>query len=349
MKHPEVKSLPVFRHNVLSTLYSIVIPTYLRSRLLDETIKSALKTIEPIPDVNIVVVDNNPERGDETELMMEKYRNHKNITYYKNSENIGMVGNWNRCALLAETKYVILLHDDDLVEPDFMCYIERAITKIGDDKLAILKPRENRWKDEGYPYQFHQYNSKLKIEKIIAIENYNGFPIGAPTGCLLNRDIVIRTGGFDENYNVAAADVDYFIRLNLAYRCYKIKIPLVVYRISANESLKVEIQYLGYELCYRLIKSLVYYYNIPGWLFDRYWSKYSEGWAIWIRDQFGIDFNVEEAYQRIGLKRYGRLEKTIIEKSLRWYVKLIILPLNGKLKIIDMETWSRTIRKWMKI
>ena len=53
--------------------YTIAIPTYKRSKLLKEALESILsqKGIEHNL-FNILIVDNNPERNDETELMLQE-------------------------------------------------------------------------------------------------------------------------------------------------------------------------------------------------------------------------------------------------------------------------------------
>ena len=327
-----LSEITIFKHPNVCSDFTIAIPTFKRSNLLKETLDSVFAQEHIDTSFNVIVVDNNPERGDDTEKLMELYKNRDNISYYKNTENLGMIGNWNRCFLLAATKYVILLHDDDLLEPDFFNYVHEAVIRLEDERFAIIKPRENRWKDDGEPYQYKRFLQGLQTERIIAIENYDGFKLGAPTGCLFNREIVIQKGGFNEDLKIAAADLDFFIRLNLSYKCYQIKCPLVIYRISANESLKIEIQYLGYERCYTIIKKLVHKYLIPDFLFDRYWSYYSEGWASWIEGQFNIKFDVEEAYKRIALPQYSKIEKFVSDLLIKIYVRLIILPLNGKIK-----------------
>lgn len=328
-----IESIRIYLNEISGCDYTIAIPTFKRSFLLKKTLESVFTQENDATSFNVIVVDNNPERNDDTEKLMEQYRDRKNVSYFKNSENLGMIGNWNRCFLLSQTKYVVLLHDDDLLEPDFFNYILRAVSKLTYKPFAIIKPCENRWKDDGIPYVFHHYQGKLEMEKIIAIENYDGFKLGAPTGCLFNREIVLNMGGFDESYKQAAADLEFFIRLNQSYKCYQIKCPLLVYRISANESLKVEIQYVGYELCYSIIRRLVNKYMIPDFLFNRYWSYYSEGWASWIEKQFNIIFDLEEAYKRIALPQYSTIEKRVSDLLIKIYVRLIILPLNGKIKL----------------
>ena len=95
-------------------LVSIVIPTYKRVSTLRETLDSAIRQTGN-HNYEILVVDNNPERGDETELLMAEYVSVKNLLYFKNTANIGMAGNWSRCSELAHGEWVVLIHDDDLL------------------------------------------------------------------------------------------------------------------------------------------------------------------------------------------------------------------------------------------
>lgn len=76
-----------------------MIPTYKRMSLLDKAIHSVTNQMTNY-NYEIVVVDNNPDTPIcEIEMLLRKYSN--NLSYYKNEENIGMFGNWNRCVLLA--------------------------------------------------------------------------------------------------------------------------------------------------------------------------------------------------------------------------------------------------------
>ena len=97
--------------------YTIAIPTYKRANLLKEAIESCLiqKTTTPFA---IIVVDNNPERECETEQLLREYNPIPNLSYYKNTENVGMTGNWNKLFELAQTDFVVMLHDDDLLYDD---------------------------------------------------------------------------------------------------------------------------------------------------------------------------------------------------------------------------------------
>ena len=61
------------------------------------------------------------------------------LRYYKNVQNIGLFGNWNRCFQLACGKWVVLLHDDDLIFDDFLLKTVYYLNRIPD--CTILNHR----------------------------------------------------------------------------------------------------------------------------------------------------------------------------------------------------------------
>lgn len=83
-------------------------------------------------------MDNNPERGCETEKLMMSYSNNPMISYYKNADNLGMVGNWNRLFTLAKGKYVVMLHDDDLLLPTFLSECVKLAKRLNADLIRPL-------------------------------------------------------------------------------------------------------------------------------------------------------------------------------------------------------------------
>jgi glycosyltransferase involved in cell wall biosynthesis len=51
------------------------------------------------------------------------------IRYVRNEQNLGMIGNWNRCLDLAETDLVSLLHADDELLPDYVAHMLAAASR----------------------------------------------------------------------------------------------------------------------------------------------------------------------------------------------------------------------------
>jgi hypothetical protein len=57
------------------------------------------------------------------------------------TENIGMVGNWNACLARATGEWFLLLSDDDLVADDFHAHAIEAMTAAGDADLIVMRCR----------------------------------------------------------------------------------------------------------------------------------------------------------------------------------------------------------------
>ena len=97
-------------------LVSIGIPTYNRADgYLRECLKSALK--QTYPNIEVIVADNCS--SDNTEELMKRFST-SNLRYYKHAKNIGPQNNFNFCLEQASGAYFLLLHDDDLIDEDFV-------------------------------------------------------------------------------------------------------------------------------------------------------------------------------------------------------------------------------------
>ena len=91
--------------------YTIGIPVYERLLGFEEALQSALN-VEGC--TNILIVDDNSSHN-QFEMIGKSY-NDDRISYIRNSENIGLFGNWNKCIEVADTDYVSVLCSDDLIE-----------------------------------------------------------------------------------------------------------------------------------------------------------------------------------------------------------------------------------------
>jgi glycosyltransferase involved in cell wall biosynthesis len=81
--------------------------------MLREAIESVLQ--QTYHDFELIVSDNASE--DATESVVRSFDDSR-IKYFKNDQNIGSRGNWNRCFGLAVGKYIAILPDDDLMLPE---------------------------------------------------------------------------------------------------------------------------------------------------------------------------------------------------------------------------------------
>ena len=107
-------------------LVTIAIPTYNRANgYLGKALASTLK--QTYQNIEIIVSDNCST--DDTEMVVQEFSNSR-IRYFKHAQNIGANNNFNFCVEQARGHYFLLLHDDDLIDPDF---VDVCMTAVNDD------------------------------------------------------------------------------------------------------------------------------------------------------------------------------------------------------------------------
>jgi glycosyltransferase involved in cell wall biosynthesis len=103
-------------------LVSIGIPTYNRAEgFLKQALQSAVN--QTYQNIEIIISDNCST--DNTEMVVRSF-NDPRIRYFKHKENIGANNNFNYCVEQARGAYFLLLHDDDLIDNDFVDVCMRA-------------------------------------------------------------------------------------------------------------------------------------------------------------------------------------------------------------------------------
>ncbi len=133
-------------------LVTIAIPTYNRAdTYLPQALESALS--QTYPNIEIVVSDNCST--DNTEAAVRSHADPR-IRYFRQAKNITPNDNFNFCLSQARGDYFLLLHDDDMTDPDFVdaCMrkanyatnvgIIRTGTRIIDANGNVLAERENK-------------------------------------------------------------------------------------------------------------------------------------------------------------------------------------------------------------
>lgn len=100
-------------------LISIMIPTFRRRDLLVEAVASATAQDIQRP-FEVVVVDDDPASTCLEALLRAVPKIKKaNFRYIRNCQNHGYYENHNRCLREARGEWFTILHDDDLLDPDF--------------------------------------------------------------------------------------------------------------------------------------------------------------------------------------------------------------------------------------
>jgi glycosyltransferase involved in cell wall biosynthesis len=238
-----------FKYNE-SPLVSIVIPTYKRPNLLKEAIDSALNQ-KGFNNYEVIVVDNevinSTEKKTETEKLLFSYENSK-IFYYKNEENIGMTGNWNRCIELARGELITILHDDDILYSNFLKEMMSNFNNTMDLLVSNVEFGLN-YKSKN---QYLNLNKKLKR---IKIGNLIAGTISPAPGIIFRKNIALEIGGFKKEM-YPCADYDFWSRFCLEYKGYFLNKKLAFYRMLDSESLKVSTRINIVKKAYMIKKNI---------------------------------------------------------------------------------------------
>ena len=309
--------------------YTIAIPTYKRANLLKEAIDSCLAQQTVVPFV-IMVVDNNPERECETERLLQEYEAIPHLFYYKNTQNVGMTGNWNKLFQLATTDYVVMLHDDDLLYNDYIEKINKIINQYGDidvvyPEIQILDNREQNYNK--------RFSTKIKGMKLYPSDFQFGNTCNIVGDCF-KRSTLIEENGFND-YFYPSPDYEMHVRLSRRGKAIKLfNYPLVLYRILDNVSLKTETMIRVAEKDKEIITSIIRKY--PSWykkLFISFFKAYPKYMLLALKNKLSVTDQ--------------ELEQKIIEYSKNvTLIDIFILKVMTQFKIKCMHLFrTRTLIK----
>jgi glycosyltransferase involved in cell wall biosynthesis len=103
-------------------LVTIAIPTYNRAdSYLPQALRCALS--QTYPNLEIIVSDNCST--DDTKTLVTTVDDAR-VRYFRHEPNIGANANFNFCVDQAKGQYLLLLHDDDMIDDDFVACCMRA-------------------------------------------------------------------------------------------------------------------------------------------------------------------------------------------------------------------------------
>ena len=196
-------------------LISIVIPVY-NAELFESAYESAVSQTFNLP-YEIVICHNDPTPTNDLSNIIKRH-DKGNTRYYKNRENIGVFGNWNRLVSLARANYLTFLHADDMLVNDTLEKLWGTHTSLN-PKIGII----GRYMgiDKNGEIKYIQGNNRLK-GLLKAKKGYNISHIGLlfgdmcnGCGSLLNKKCIIELGGWNNDFLYFA---DRVLMLNYADR-----------------------------------------------------------------------------------------------------------------------------------
>jgi glycosyltransferase involved in cell wall biosynthesis len=180
-------------------LVSAVVTTHNRASLLPRALNSVLE--QSYPNLELVVVDDGST--DDTEAVVDRYRNHIVLKYLKNAAPEGACSARNSGIREAQGEFVAGLDDDDEWHPERIT----RLLEINRDDFSCLTSDVRMV----YPNRSVVWHKKQVIDlDDLLYSNQVGNQV------LVRRERLLDIGGFDEKLE-AAQDYDLWVRLCEAY------------------------------------------------------------------------------------------------------------------------------------
>ncbi|MCM1144048.1 MAG: glycosyltransferase family 2 protein [Blautia sp.] len=233
-------------------LVTVAIPAYKRTDLLKEAMESVLRQ-KGFSDYELIVVDNYAEDNPEMDALMSAYtEKYPHIVYYKNEQNIGMGGNWNRCIELAKGDWVVLLHDDDMLCENYLKTAYPIAVKTGCTLLGTFSSQMNQLErgetDVKYSRKLDRSKdilSRLRKGHAFEVKRNDLLHFIQPSpGCwMIHKKANLMFGGYDAERKKSGL-IDGPFNFKNTWNGKTVIVPqfLFVRRIKENDFLNVEAQ-----------------------------------------------------------------------------------------------------------
>lgn len=227
--------------NRKNRLFTIAIPTFKRPNFLENALRSALNQVD-VNDYEIVIIDND-NSSSIIEEIVKKYSDER-VYYFRNEENIGMFGNWNRCIEHAKGEYITILNDDDWLSEN---YLNRCIQYLKDDLDGLYFPSNRvdcRGEIDIIKKRYQTFKKMITAfsktqKKLTLFDFFLGNKSAGTLGVVLKTEYLKKLGGYNPDYFPSS---DYVLHSKYChhYNVHFINEKLNYYRIAENESAKQE-------------------------------------------------------------------------------------------------------------
>jgi glycosyltransferase involved in cell wall biosynthesis len=202
------------------------------------------QTVSPIEV--IVTDDSTPSRRD----LVARLGVDLPLSYRPNVRRLGMVENWNEAVRATTGSHVIVLHQDDILEPTmiertwrvFAAHPGLAICGVGEVRID---ERGNELCDTSRPnHRERLFISRgmhaLGYDELTYLMLRNGQILGEPSALVFSRELFDEVGGFDATFR-QSVDIDLALRMARAGGAVYLNERLVRRRVHAEQATKSNI------------------------------------------------------------------------------------------------------------
>lgn len=129
------------KRSAAQPMVTIGIPTYNRSQYLRKCLEAIFHDIGDDPQFEVLISDNCSD--DDTQILIEGLtKRYANLSYIRNTENIGGAANFDQVYNMAGGKFVFSLGDDDYYNPGVPYKMLEAVKQNQDCSIVAMRPAE---------------------------------------------------------------------------------------------------------------------------------------------------------------------------------------------------------------
>lgn len=215
-------------NNFNRPFWSVMIPVYNRTVYLNRVLQSVLAQNITAEEMQIEVIDNSSKATEIEAIVRDIGRGR--ISYYKQLQTVNMSANWNTCIDRASGYWVHILHDDDLVLPEFYQAYRRTIEAsdcVMVASQAILIDEAEDWLG---------ISDRVLTDKSLianAVEVLSSKSILLTPSVVVKRDAYEKVGGFSLALQ-QVSDWEMWSRLATFGSVGWVKKPYCLYRIHSQ-------------------------------------------------------------------------------------------------------------------
>jgi glycosyltransferase involved in cell wall biosynthesis len=222
---------------------AVCVPTYEGAAFVAATLESIAAQQRPADQV--LVVDD--ASTDDTLDLVEGFRDRlPGLRVERNAVRLGITANQNRCLELAEADWVVLMGQDDLLDPD---HLARKVPWAVEGTGMVVAGRryhlegELRAMADAYALVTSQYIGEQLGDVTLSPQDFVRSmrgrlglnAIGEPVAVLFRRQLALDLGGFDVAYR-QIWDLDLWLRLGVAATSTFLRAPLATFRAHLDSA-----------------------------------------------------------------------------------------------------------------
>lgn len=230
--------------DIKTPVISVCVPSYNGSQFIEQCLDSVIG--QTFDDLEILVVDD-CSTDDTVKILREYAARTPHIRVVENDQNLGLVGNWNRCIELARGEWIKFVFQDDLIAPT--CLEEMLAASTPDTWLTVCRRAfifEDGTTDATRQYYERHPNPERVFDAATtyirpaavcetAIDLFGINFFGEPTATLIRREAFARYGLFNPELAMIC-DVEYWLRLAVNHGFTYLPKTLASFRVHTGST-----------------------------------------------------------------------------------------------------------------